>query len=148
MECVKRIRMVSVQDGLTAARARRKPALALVASFGCCWLCAGQSIPPWFPKMPPLPPPRGEVIRVATVEELLSAIFIWVRSRRVVVERNLIVDPASGNLALTSSATGVVGRGVPLAGVSDDIRGRARAENPDLGAWESEKPGQASPAPR
>jgi hypothetical protein len=58
------------------------------------------------------------------------------------------VDPASGNLALTSSATGALSRGVPLAGVSDDIRARARAENPDLGAWESEKPAQASPASR
>ena len=35
---------------------------------------AGQPIPPWFPKAPPLPPPRGEVIRVATVDELLAAV--------------------------------------------------------------------------
>jgi hypothetical protein len=31
-------------------------------------------IPPWFPKAPPLPPPQNEVIRVATVDELLAAI--------------------------------------------------------------------------
>src|SRR5688572_12380838 len=31
-------------------------------------------IPPWFPKAPPLPPPQGEVIRVATAEELLAAV--------------------------------------------------------------------------
>ncbi|MBI4324378.1 MAG: right-handed parallel beta-helix repeat-containing protein [Chloroflexi bacterium] len=35
---------------------------------------AGQPIPPWFPKVPPLPPPRGEVIRVATADELLAAV--------------------------------------------------------------------------
>jgi uncharacterized protein YdeI (YjbR/CyaY-like superfamily) len=35
--------------------ASRKPALALAAIIGCCWLCAGQSIPPWFPAVPPLP---------------------------------------------------------------------------------------------
>ena len=58
------------------------------------------------------------------------------------------VDPASGNLALTSSATGALGRGVLLPGVCDDIRGLTRAEHPDLGAWESEKPAHASPVSR
>jgi hypothetical protein len=58
------------------------------------------------------------------------------------------VDPASGNLVLTSSATGALGRGVLLPGVRDDIRGRTRAEHPDLGAWESEKPAHASPVSR
>jgi hypothetical protein len=33
-----------------------------------------QPIPAWFPKAPPLAPPKGEVIRVATVDELLDAI--------------------------------------------------------------------------
>ena len=28
----------------------------------------------WFPKAPPLPPPRGEVIRVSSVEELFRAV--------------------------------------------------------------------------
>lgn len=32
------------------------------------------SIPPWFPKAPPIPPPRGQIIRVATVNELLAAV--------------------------------------------------------------------------
>jgi hypothetical protein len=32
------------------------------------------SIPAWFPKAPPLPPPQGEVIHVANVDELLAAI--------------------------------------------------------------------------
>ena len=31
-------------------------------------------IPPWFSQAPPLPQPRGEVIRVVTVDELLAAI--------------------------------------------------------------------------
>src|ERR1041384_5423012 len=35
---------------------------------------AGQPLPPWFPKAPPLAPPSGEVIRVATPDELLTAV--------------------------------------------------------------------------
>jgi hypothetical protein len=47
------------------------------------------------------------------------------------------VDPASGNLALTSSATDAFHQGVPLPEVTDDIRGRPRGARPDLGAWEA-----------
>jgi hypothetical protein len=32
------------------------------------------SFPPWFPKAQPLPPPQGEIIRVATADELLAAV--------------------------------------------------------------------------
>ena len=32
--------------------------------FGVAWLSIGQTIPAWFPKTPPLPPPTGEIIRV------------------------------------------------------------------------------------
>ena len=46
------------------------------------------------------------------------------------------VDTASGNLALTSAATGAVDEGVVLPEVTDDIRGRRRDGKPDLGAWE------------
>ena len=35
---------------------------------------AGESVPDWFPKAPPLAPPQGPVVRVANVEELLRAI--------------------------------------------------------------------------
>jgi len=49
------------------------------------------------------------------------------------------VDPASGNLALTSAASGVIDQGVSLPGVTDDIRQRPRSERPDLGAWEAER---------
>ncbi len=35
---------------------------------------ADRAIPSWFPKAPPLPPPKAEVIRVATVDELLAAV--------------------------------------------------------------------------
>lgn len=37
-------------------------------------LSSHPSWPSWFPKAPPLPPPRGGVIRVTTEEELLSAV--------------------------------------------------------------------------
>lgn len=47
------------------------------------------------------------------------------------------VDPASGNLALTSAATEAIGQGVSLPEVADDIRGRPRSGRIDLGAWES-----------
>ena len=45
-------------------------------------------------------------------------------------------DPASGNLALTSVATGAIDQGAPLPDVTDDIRRRPRSGRPDLGAWE------------
>ena len=48
------------------------------------------------------------------------------------------VDPASGNLALTSAAKDAIDQGVPLPEVTDDIRHRPRARRPDLGAWESD----------
>jgi len=39
-----------------------------------CWLCCGQTVPDWFPKAQSLPPPRGEIIRVGTTDELLAAV--------------------------------------------------------------------------
>ena len=42
--------------------------------FGVAWLSIGQTIPAWFPKTPPLPPPTGEIIRVRTANELLAAV--------------------------------------------------------------------------
>jgi hypothetical protein len=48
------------------------------------------------------------------------------------------VDPASGNLALTSSAIEAIDQGVSLPEVIDDIRGRPRRGRMDLGAWESD----------
>jgi len=56
-------------------------------------------------------------------------------------------DPSSGVLALTSAATGALGRGVPLADVPDDICRRPRTEHPNLRAWESKKPAQGSRGP-
>jgi hypothetical protein len=46
------------------------------------------------------------------------------------------VDPPSGNLALTSRATGAIDRGTVLSDVPDDFRRRPRVGVPDLGAWE------------
>jgi hypothetical protein len=46
------------------------------------------------------------------------------------------VDPTSGNLALTQTATEAIGKGVHLPDVIEDIRGALRSERPDLGAWE------------
>ncbi|MCL5279882.1 MAG: right-handed parallel beta-helix repeat-containing protein [Planctomycetes bacterium] len=46
------------------------------------------------------------------------------------------VDPASGNLTLTSAATGAIDEGISLPEVTDDIRRRPRQERIDLGAWE------------
>jgi len=46
------------------------------------------------------------------------------------------VDPSSGNLALTASATNAIDRGSLLPEVKDDIRQRPRTTGPDLGAWE------------
>ena len=65
---------------------------------------------PWFPKAPPLPPPTGEVVRVATVEDLFAA-----------VER---------------AKPGVTDSAERLAQVPDDIDKQPRGEKPDLGADE------------
>src|ERR1035437_1054347 len=42
--------------------------------FGVAWLSNGQTIPAWFPKTPPLPPPGGEIVRIRTANELLAAV--------------------------------------------------------------------------
>jgi len=49
------------------------------------------------------------------------------------------VNPASGNLALTSAASGAIDKGVSLPEVTGDIRGRPRSGRPDLGAWEFDR---------
>ena len=49
------------------------------------------------------------------------------------------VDPASGNLALTSNATDAIDRGLSLPEVRDDIRQRHRLAKPDRGAWEADR---------
>lgn len=48
------------------------------------------------------------------------------------------VDPASGNLALTSAATSALGKGVSLPDGTEDIRRHPRQEHADLGAWQSD----------
>ena len=48
------------------------------------------------------------------------------------------VDPASGDLTLTSAAAKAIDQGVSLPEVTDDIRGRPRQGRVDLGAWEVE----------
>jgi len=53
----------------------RMPLLVLLWLSAATWvLAATVDIPPWFPKAPLPPPPQGEVIRVATVAELLAAV--------------------------------------------------------------------------
>ena len=52
----------------------RKRTLLPVLTISFCWCCAGETIPTWFPKASPLPPPRREVSRVGTVDELLTAV--------------------------------------------------------------------------
>jgi hypothetical protein len=51
---------------------------------------------------------------------------------------NYFVDPATGNLALTQEATGIIDQGVYLPEVTEDIRRKSRSGQPDIGAWEFE----------
>jgi hypothetical protein len=44
------------------------------------------------------------------------------------------VDPASGNLALTSAATRAIAQAVPLPDVTEDIRRQPRGQRPAIGA--------------
>ena len=46
-------------------------------------------------------------------------------------------DVASGNLALSSRAMGAREKGLALPDVTEDLRGQARGNRPDLGAWQS-----------
>lgn len=46
------------------------------------------------------------------------------------------VDPGTGNLALTPTATRAIDQGVPLTEVTNDIRGRLRSNLPEVGACE------------
>jgi hypothetical protein len=46
------------------------------------------------------------------------------------------VDPASGNLALTSAATDAIDKGFSLPDLREDIHGHSREASTDLGAWE------------
>jgi hypothetical protein len=46
------------------------------------------------------------------------------------------VDPASGNLSLTSAAVGAIDRGVSLPDLTEDIRRRPRRGAIDIGAWQ------------
>jgi len=57
------------------------------------------------------------------------------------------LDPASGDLTLMSAAIGAIDQGVPLPEITDDIRGRPRGGSIDLGAWESNDAGHATPVP-
>jgi hypothetical protein len=50
---------------------------------------------------------------------------------------NYFIDPSSGNLALTSSATNAIDSGLILTEAKEDIRQRPRSTRPDLGAWEA-----------
>ncbi|MDT8302115.1 MAG: right-handed parallel beta-helix repeat-containing protein [Sedimentisphaerales bacterium] len=46
------------------------------------------------------------------------------------------VDPASGNLALTQTATEAIDKGISLTDLTGDIRRLPRSGYPDIGAWE------------
>ena len=100
---------------------------------------ADQAVPPWFPKAPPLPPPQGQVLRVASVDELLTAVdrvgpggtillaegryrvprVIVLRGKKDVTIRSAAGDPATVVLR---------GRGWDSEGRGDDILHIARCE--------------------
>ena len=96
-------------------------------------------IPPWFPRASPLPPPRGEVIRVATADELLAAVdrlspggTILVADGRYKLPRPVVLDlktnitlrGASGDAANVT----LTGRGWESGDEHDDILHIARCE--------------------
>jgi len=53
--------------------------------------------------------------------------------------KGYFVDPASGDLSLTSTATRALDQGVALPEVTDDIRQLPRTGHADLGAWEFDR---------
>lgn len=97
------------------------------------------AVPSWFPKAPPLPPPQGEVLRVATPDELLAAvdrvgpggtIFLadgHYKLPRVIVlagKKNIAIRSVSGDPAKVTLS----GRGWDSQAKGDDILHIARCE--------------------
>ena len=98
-----------------------------------------RSVPQWFPKAPPLAPPKGEVITVATMEELLRAaerigdggtIFIaegqYRLSRPVILreKKNISIRSAAGDPAKVT----LRGKGWDSEAKGDDILRIAHCE--------------------
>ncbi len=113
--------------------------LCLLMTLGFCRICASQNIPSWFSKLPPLPPPRGEVIRVSTADDLLAAVDRLATGgtilladgqyklpRPVVLDRkkNVVLRSASGD---PSKAT-LLGKGWEPGDEHDDILRISRCE--------------------
>ena len=68
-----RRRFLLTSFAFALARSQAAPPRASSGATGAT-TAAAQSIPPWFAKAPPLPSPQGEVIRVATADQLLAAV--------------------------------------------------------------------------
>src|SRR5436189_5217180 len=66
--------LISGAAASALAGAEIAPTPASAPATGANTTTARQPIPLWFAKAPPLPPPEGAVIRVATVDELLAAV--------------------------------------------------------------------------
>jgi hypothetical protein len=113
--------------------------LCVLMTLGLCRICASQTIPSWFPKPAPLPPPRGEVIRVSTADELLAAVDRLATGETILLadgqyklprpvvldqKQNVVLRGASGE----ASKVTLVGKGWERGDEHDDILRISRCE--------------------
>jgi hypothetical protein len=133
--------------------------LCILMTLGLCRTGVGQTIPSWFPKPPPLSPPRGGVIRVSTADELLAAVdrlatgeTILLADGQYKLPRPLVLDQKQKVVLRSASGEAskvtLVGKGWERGDEHDDILRLSRCDGvtiaertgtPDLGAWQSEK---------
>lgn len=129
-----------IRAGL-ALEIRRVPLRVLVQTWLLAIAVDGSAgwLPPWLLKPPPLPPPQGDLLRVATVDELLAAaervgpggtILLadgHYRLPRVIVlqgKRNISLRGASGD----PTKVVLTGRGWESQGPGDDLVHVGRCE--------------------
>src|SRR4051794_31163214 len=100
--------------------------------LGFCSLAVGQTIPAWFSKAPPLPPPVDEVLHVSNTEELFVAVdrlpsggTILLADGRYTLTRPIVLNGKKGvvlrSASQDASRVTLTGKGWELGDEHDDI---------------------------
>jgi parallel beta helix pectate lyase-like protein len=132
-------RTATTADHEAMVRRMNSITLLIVLSISVALATAQSASPQWFAKAPPLPPPKGQVIRAAAVTELLAAVDRvepggtilladghYKLPRTIVLEgkKNIAIRSASGDPAKVTLS----GKGWDSDAKGDDILHIARCE--------------------